>query len=168
MYLSIPVCVWPPVRPLCVSVWMILFMNPWLSLLWASPCVKAVSTQVSCTMYIYVFMYLCMLHTFLCLYRYTPVFVCICVCLSVYLCCVYSVCLCQWTSWNMTVYLGLYVFVSKPCLCVHVSETIFKLHVCAWFFVCSEGRTEKLLLGPVMLLNYSMLLSNRSLGEHIV
>lgn len=35
-------------------------------------------------------------------------------------------------------------------------------------FLCNKGRIEKLLLGPAMLLNYSMLLSNISLGKQVV
>lgn len=35
-------------------------------------------------------------------------------------------------------------------------------------FTSNKGRTEKLLLGPAKLLNYSVLVSNRLLRNHIV
>lgn len=109
------------------------------------------STSKLCYVYLGLSVCLCMLPIFLYLYH---VYLCALVCVPMSYVVnthVYSMCLCQWTFWNTTVwrvYLGSIACVCLwACLCVYVSDgwvyvnqTIFERYVRAWVFnVATEG-----------------------------
>lgn len=112
---------------------------------------------------------------------YTCVCMNLCVCLSMHLWCEQVCLFCVSVSTSILeddcvsesisgavcvcLYACLCVYVSDVCVCV--SETVFEPYDVPEF-TSNKGRTEKLLLGPAKLPNYSVLLSNRLLRNHIV
>ena len=150
--LSIYVSLWLPDWSLCITIKMILCVNPWIFLLWATLCTySCVYTRLCMCICTGMFVFVLCISAFLYLSVYTFMSVCVhlcceCVCVSAHLCCEY-VCL-----FSVPVPVGIleYDCVSHgisgaihACLQVSlsVSETIFEtLCICLTFCVFNKGK----------------------------